>query len=194
MDIEPQLTESTSSQCGNQILATTLFEEIALPSGQVIQVPMVNLVFKKWTGQPIRETFGGKPLIDMDGKPMFAELAIMHRFIKSDWQARWIETYATGKEPKHLSEWKDDRYKNQVLDPISDDVTLRHLTTIAQLNNGSYRGCWDVLAWRGGKLIFAESKHFKKDRILPTQVGWLDAGLRSGLTCENFRIVQWDFE
>jgi len=39
---------------------------------------------------------------------------------------------------------------------------------------------------RGGKIIFAESKHFKKDRILPTPVGWLDPGLRSGLTCENY--------
>jgi hypothetical protein len=193
MDTELQLTESTSSQSGNQILATTLFEEIALPSGQAIQVPTLNLVFRKWTGQPIRETFGGKPLIDMDGKPMFAELAIMHRFIKSDWQARWIETYGNGAEPKHLSEWKDDKYKNQVPDPISDDVTLKHLKTIAQLN-GSYSGCWDVLAWRGGKIVFAESKRFKKDRIRGTQVGWLDAGLRSGLTCENFRIVQWDFK
>jgi hypothetical protein len=30
------------------------------------------------------------------------------------------------------------------------------------------------------------SRNFKKDRILPTPVGWLDPGLRSGLTCENY--------
>lgn len=189
------MMQLVGSQNENQVLAATSFEEITLPSGQKVQIPERRFVFKKWTGQPIKETFGNKALIDVDGKPMFAELAIVNLFIKSGWQARWIETYATGdKNPKFLSRWKDDKYKNQILDPIADDIVTDRLKNIAALNGGSYSGCWDVLGWRGDKIIFAESKRFKKDRVQGTQVKWLDAGLRSGLTPENFFIVQWDFE
>ncbi len=178
----------------NNLFKPNLFEEIILPSGQKVKIPKCNFVFKEWKGEPIKETFGGKALIDVDGKPMFAELAIMHLFIKSGWQARWIETYATSdKKPKILSEWKDDKYKNQIIASIADEVVTRRLAQIAALN-GSYSGCWDVLGWNGDKIIFAESKRFKKDRIQGTQVRWLDAGLHSRLTPENFLIVQWDFE
>lgn len=128
----------------------------------------------------------------MDGKPMFAELAIMHLFLKSGWQARWIETYARMKNPFYLSEWKDDKYKNQTPSPIMNNRITNLLKEIAILN-GSYSGCWDVLGWKNDEITFAESKRFKKDRIRGTQINWLDAGLRFGLTPENFRIIQWDF-
>jgi len=178
----------------NNLFAPISFEEIALPSGQVVRIPECHLVFKKWDGIPIKETFGNKALIDVGGKPMFAELAIMHLFINAGWQARWIETYATGdKEPKYLDEWKDDKYKNQILAPIADGEVMRRLAEIAKLN-GTYSGCWDVLGWNGDKMIFAESKRFKKDRIQGTQVRWLEAAFRAGFLPENFLIVQWDFE
>lgn len=184
-----------SSLNENQVLTATSFEEITLSSGQKIQIPKCSPVFKKWMGQPIKETFGGKALVDVDGHPMFAELAIMHLFIASGWQARWIEVYATGdKEPKILSEWKDDKYKNQTLSPITNGTVTERLKKIAALNGLSYSGCWDVLGWSDDKIVFAESKRFKKDRIQETQVKWLEAGLRSGLSPENFLIVQWEFE
>ncbi len=169
------------------------FEDIALPSGEMVKIPECHLVFKMWTGQPIKETFGGKALVDVGGKPMFAELAIMHLFINAGWQARWIETYATGDmEPKFLSAWLDDKYKNQIQNPITDSAVTDSLKKIAALNGGSYSGSWDVLGWGAGRMIFAESKRFKKDRIRGTQVKWLDAALRAGFSPDNFLVVQWN--
>ena len=158
-----------------------------------IEIPKCLVQFDPWTGTPINETFGGKPLLSVDNTPMFAELAIMTAFIKDGWQARWVETYGkSNKEPIFLTEWKDDSYKNQVHQPITDKDVLALLALIAQQNHDSYSGCWDVLAWNDGTIIFAESKRIKKDSIRSTQTNWLMAGLKSGLTVDNFLVVQWD--
>jgi hypothetical protein len=161
--------------------------------GNTIEIPKCIVTFDKWIGQPVKETFGGKPIVSVDNKPMFAELALMTHFIKDGWQARWIETYGkSNKEPICLIEWKDDKYKNQIHSPIEDKEILNLLAKIAKQNAGSYSGCWDVLAWKNEMVIFAESKRKKKDSIRTTQANWLRAGLKSGLNTNNFLVVQWD--
>ena len=162
-------------------------------NGDPIEVPKCIITFNKWKGDPVKETFGGKPIVSIDDKPMFAELAIVNHFIKEGWQSRWVETYGRSNMlPFHLSDWKDDKYVNQVHNPITDDKILRMLDGIAKENGNSYAGCWDVLAWKKDKVIFAESKRTKKDKISTTQINWLSAGLNYGLHPGNFLIVQWD--
>ena len=187
------MTQLTDSQKESQIITTNSFEEITLPSGATILVPKINIIFKEWKGEPIEHTFGNKPLIDVNGKPVFAELAIMHLFIRLGWQSRWIETYGKNKQkPIFLNNWKDELFKNQIPALIKNDSVMSRLKKIAALN-GSYSGCWDVIGWRNDKIIFAESKRSKKDRIRETQLNWLNAGLRSGLTPNNFLFVEWSF-
>lgn len=157
-----------------------------------IKIPKCVVEFEKWTGKPIKETFGGKPVVCVDKKPMFAELAIMTLFKKDGWKSRWIETYGKSKErPICLSQWNDDKFKNQIEDSITDNKILKILSGIASLNNNSYSGCWDVIGWNNDNIIFAESKHMNKDRIRQTQVDWLSAGLKFGLLPQNFLVVQW---
>ena len=73
-----------------------------------------------------------------------------------------------------------------------NDKILLMLDGIAKVNGNSYAGCWDVLAWKNDKVIFAESKRTKKDKISATLINWLSAGLNYGLNPGNFLIVQWD--
>ena len=161
--------------------------------GQTIEIPKCVLTFEKWTGQPIQETFGGKPIVSFNNKPMFAELAIMTHFISDGWDARWVETYGrTNKEPICLTEWKDDKYKNQTHKPILDTTIKKLLADIAKNNSNSYSGCWDVFGWKDERILFAESKRNKKDKIRQTQNNWLAAGLKYGLSTQDFLIVQWD--
>ena len=130
----------------------------------VVEIPKSILLLDKWIGQPVKENFGGKPIVMVDNKPMFAELAIMKTFIADDWDARWVETYArANREPICLIEWKDDVYKNQNHIPILDADIKKMLAEIAKINSNSYSGCWDVLAWKNGTVIFSESKRSKKD-------------------------------
>ena len=175
-----------------QTLRPTTFESINF-NGSSIDVPKCIITFDKWKGHPLKETFGGKPVIDLDGKPMFAELAIMSLFNADGWLARWVETYGR-KEPIMLTEWKDDKYKNQSHQPFQNKKIISLLSEIAKTNSNTYSGCWDVLALKNDLIIFAESKRSNKDNIRNSQVNWLAAGLKCGLSKDNFLLVQWDFK
>jgi hypothetical protein len=118
----------------------------------------------------------------------------MDLFIQSGWKSRWIETYGKAKTaPMILSDWKDIAYRNQDYSPIDDKNILGCLSGIVKINGDSYSGCWDVIGWKEGQIVFAESKRVKKDSIRQTQVKWLSSAFEYGLTSENFLVVQWDF-
>jgi hypothetical protein len=157
------------------------------------QIPKSNVSFEKWTGKAIQNTFGGKTLINVDSKSTFAELAIVDLFAKEGWEARWVCTYGRGKQnPLFLKEWKDDKLINQENCPINEIWVMDLLNKVALLNDNSFSGCWDVVAWKDDKIIFAESKRQKKDSIRQTQINWLEAGLKNGLTEENFLVIEWN--
>ncbi len=171
-------------------LNPTTFELFHLEN-LVIEVPKCIISFDKWLGEPVKETFGGKTVLNIDGKPMFAELAIANYFTKVNWEARWVETYGK-KEPICLVEWKDDKYKNQVHVPFSNLNVINILSNIAKINNNSYAGCWDVVAYKNEQIIFAESKRSKKDSIRNSQINWLKSALAYGLKPENLLVVEWE--
>lgn len=157
-------------------------------------LPAVTLSFKRWEGAPIQNTFGGKPLVDYGGVPIFAELAIQRTAVKGGWLARWIETYASkGNTPYYFTGWLDTPLTQQLVEPLNDVYHQDLLKKIAVQNNNSYSGCWDVLAWNDHKTLFMESKRYKKDSIKNTQLCWLKSALSIGLTTDNFLVVQWDF-
>lgn len=157
------------------------------------QIPKSNISFGNWIGEPIQNTFGGKTLLNVNDKASFAELAIVDLFIKEGWEARWVCTYGRGKQnPLFLKDWKDDNLKNQENSPIKEFWVLDLLNKIASMNGNTFSGCWDVVAWKDNKIVFAESKRLKKDSIRQTQINWLEAGLKSGLTKEDFLVIEWD--
>lgn len=168
-------------------------KEVFLLDGRASEIPKCLIKFNKWEGEPIKNTFGGKPIVCFKNKPMFAELAIMNYFIESGWEARWVEAYgSSNKKPKILSEWKDASFGNQIEDPIVNTNIIKVLEGIAQYNNNSFSGCWDIVGWKEDYILFAESKRNKKDKVRQTQNNWLKAGLKFGLKPDNFLIVQWD--
>ncbi|GAA4365850.1 hypothetical protein GCM10023185_36510 [Hymenobacter saemangeumensis] len=163
-------------------------------SGQVLTVPKVELQLRPWLGDPIHNTFGNKPLIDFGGRPVFAELCVYELFRLAGWQARWVETYGAGAmTPHHFTAWAEAGLAGQQHDPIPDPAVQDLLHQMAQANGNSYAGCWDVVGWNGGSVVFAELKRLKKDRIRATQPRWAEAGLQVGLQSENFLLVEWDF-
>ena len=168
--------------------------EVHIIDEKAVQVPVVHIGFKKWQGEPIKNTFGGKGLIDFNGQPMFAELAIKHLAELGSWEARWVETYAMkGGLPYYFSEWGDMALPQQKQDPITNKNVLESMDLIAQHNKSSYYGCWDVVTWNKSSVIYIEAKRTKYDRVRPTQDRWLEAGVRAGFHPNNFMVAWWDF-
>lgn len=168
--------------------------ESMLVAGQLVAIPKVELRLRPWTGAVIGNTFGGKPLIDFGGRPVFAELCVYELLRLSGWDARWVETYAAPASGPYLfTDWLDAPLKQQQHQPLTAAWVAELLTSIAAHNNGRYGGCWDVLGWHNETIVFAELKRRKKDRLQATQPLWVEAGLRTGLQPENFLFVEWDF-
>ena len=168
--------------------------------GLEVTVPSINLVFKRWRGKPIKDDFGGKPVVDCEGRPVFAEIAIVRTAVKAGWSAFWQQAYPLRQSgPYYYAEWKEDRVrKDQITKSSLDSPYHQDLqASIARYNSNSYRGCWDIIAWNGeGKrILYIESKQSKKDSIRDNQVRWFSACLSAGLKKkENFLVVQWRFD
>jgi uncharacterized protein YggL (DUF469 family) len=174
-----------------QKLTPNSYEKFEI-DGKIIKIPKANIEFNAWNGKSIEHNFGKKPIVDLNGSPMFAELAITHIFNENGWNSRWIETYGKPKlNPIHLTEWIDAPFKNQKHNPV-DNKTIQHLLNeIAKKNENNFGGCWDVVAWKNDDIIFAESKRSKKDSVQMTQNKWLKSALETGLKEENFIIIEW---
>jgi hypothetical protein len=155
-------------------------EVIFLPSGKDVRVPKTSPLFNAWTGEPISDRYGNKPLLNFKGQPVFAELAILVALQSDGWQGVWVDTfrrkYRTSCDPL-----------NEIMLPSRQ---LKLLNRIYQ-HAGSRSGCWDVFCWKEEMYLFAESKRHKHDSIRDTQRKWLDSALAEGVPMTSFLIVEW---
>jgi hypothetical protein len=155
-------------------------ENLHLPPGLDVQIPKAAPVFRLWSGEFTGDTYGNKPLLDVDRVPMFAELAILRLFQKDGWNGVWVDTI--GK--KYRTSWGEEGVVR-----LSGDK-LQLLKAINQ-RAGSASGCFDVFCWKDDSVVFAESKRKAKDEIRQTQLAWLEAAMQTGLDASAFLIVEW---
>jgi hypothetical protein len=159
------------------------YETITLSDGQKVNIPKVTILFKEWKGEPVKDTYGGKAVIDAGGEPLFAELAIL-KFLKAEfWTGVWVDSY--GK--------KFRVGMPGVVDPVPFPEEKIALFDQIVGKVGRFAGCWDVFAWQKKEVLFVESKRKKKDKIRASQIKWLEICLSISIRPENFLFVEWDF-
>lgn len=153
--------------------------ELRLPSGRIVAVSTCFHHFKPWQGAPIPDTYGGKAVLDSNGDPLFAELAILRLIQAGGWQGAWIDTYR--------------RKFRQSLPPHLCNPPPHVQGFLCKANAGrEWRsGCPDVLAWSEGEYVFVEAKHKGRDRIGKRQKEWLESAINSGLPLESYLIFEW---
>lgn len=150
---------------------------------KISSVPRLVIKFKKWHGASIKNNYNGKEVVDFRGAPLFAELAILRMYQAQGWKGVWVDSY--GKKFRvGLPE------KGNTVVSLSPFVA-RKLNAIMRRNKG-LSGCWDVLIWKGRRLRFIEVKRAKRDRIRPSQLKFLAAALRCGISKSGFIIAEWD--
>jgi hypothetical protein len=161
-------------------LMPEMVENLHLPFGLEVQIPKAAPVFRSWSGEFTGETYGNKPLLDVDGTPMFAELAILRLFQEDGWDGVWVDTF----RKKYRTAWGEEGVVR-----LSGD-RLQLVKAIHQ-RAGSASGCFDVFCWKDDSVVFAESKRRSKDEIRQTQLAWLEAAMQTGLDASAFLIVEW---
>jgi len=157
-------------------------EMFSLSSGNQVAIQKYFLTFNLWKGAPISNTYNGKAIIDWNGEPVFAELAVLRLFQSYGWAGVWVDSYRR----KYRVGLPD------VVEPIELPEKQRGLIDSIRTKTGRSGGCWDVLAWKGDMTLFVELKRQKKDSIQSTQIEWLAAALESCLTTDNFALVEWN--
>ncbi len=157
-------------------------EIFSLPSGVQVSIQKYFLEFKEWTGVPIPNTYNNKAVIDWNGEPVFAELAVLRLFQSNGWSGVWVDSYRR-KFRVGLPDMADPVKLPEVQAKLID--TLREKT-------GRFGGCWDLLLWKGGSTLFIELKRRKKDRIQTGQIEWLAIALESGLNSGDFALAEWE--
>lgn len=178
MQSQPPLAEGT---LGFLQPFQTESEIFSLSSGAQISIQKYFLHFSRWEGAPIPNTYNGKAVIDWNGEPVFAELAVLRLFQSHGWEGVWVDSYRR----KYRIGLPD------VAEPIELPEKQRQLIDSIRAKTGRHGGCWDVFAWKDSRSLFIELKRQKKDAIQDSQRLWLEKSLDSGLTSDNFAFLEW---
>lgn len=163
-------------------LIPTSTEPFKLHDGRIVGIPKATPSFSRWTGEAPGDSYGGKAILEHDGRPMFAELAILALLESEGWEGVWIDTYRN----KYRRGYWD-------ADPIAA-LPARQAAMMQRIldHRGAGRsGTWDIFAWRGEDVLFAESKRAGKDSIRASQVTWLASALAQGHSLTAFLVVEW---
>ena len=156
-------------------------ELFSLSSGADISIQKYFLTFTPWKGAPIPNTYNNKPVIDWNGEPVFAELAVLRLFQSHGWEGVWVDSYCR----KYRIGLPD------VAEPVELPEKQKQLIESIKAKTGRSGGCWDVFVWKDDQLLFIELKRQKKDAIQDSQRLWLEKSLDSGLAQENFAFLEW---
>lgn len=158
-------------------------EILAISSGKKIPIGKYFFKFKPWKGEPIKNSYGNKAVIDWKGKPVFAELAVLQLFQENGWDGVWVDSYRRNFRVGLPN----------IVDPVQLPADKKKLIDSIKEKTGAIGGCWDVFAWKGSRILFMELKRQKKDRLQNSQSKWLSASMKTGFKPRNFAIIEWDF-
>lgn len=154
-------------------------EAFVLPSGATIHLPKAVARFKLWTEEAPFDRYGNKAVLEYRGEPMFAELVILRLFEEVEWNGVWVDSY-------RRKYWKRTNQLGHIPAEVAGEMAKIKAAA------GCQGGCFDVVLWRGTERLFVESKRSGKDRIRKSQLQGLDGAIRTGLSANEFLIVEWN--
>lgn len=148
---------------------------LSLPDGSAVAIPKQSMEFRLWS--PARKRWN-KPVLNLMGKPVCAETAVVSLLLQDGWEAVWVSSNRYGRD----------------FPPDSCNLSAEAEAELRKVRGTKLTGCWDVFAFKNATARFIECKRKKKDSITVPQREWLSAALKVGFTPENFLIVEWTAE
>lgn len=149
---------------------------VPLPSGRSARIQTWAVQFPpadppRLVEGDLARTYTSKPLVDVHGEPVFGEIAIAHCLRKDGWSAVWADTFHGRKF------WADMPTRSS---PVALPARVRGMYDRIADAKGGPQGCFDVIAWKDGRILWLEYKG-PRDRPNRNEVLWIDAALQSGV-------------
>jgi hypothetical protein len=160
------------------MLVPDSYELITVAPGNVVELPKARPSFAEWVGPSPIPTYGGKAILCYEGEALYAELCILRLLEASGWDGAWIDTYRR-------------RLLRSPSEPASIPPAVASVRAAIAARAGADSGSFDVIAWNGEDVLFAEAKRRGRDRIRRTQVRWIAAALETGVPKDALLIVEW---
>lgn len=168
-----------------EVLRPTSVFPVDLPDGRTIELPQCGPTFETWRGGPVF-SYGRKPLLTWDGKPIFAELLVLRLLQQCGWEGVWASPY--GGE-KYVTGMPSDSMMRGVTTSLHADK-IRLLDDIRRASSQRTGGCFYILAWRGPDILFCKCKRKGKDVLRPTQLAWIESASRV-VPIQSLLLVEW---
>jgi hypothetical protein len=160
-------------------LQPTTTETLTLPSGRSFAFPKATPTFAKWPGEFSGSTYGKKAVHDFNGRPAFAELAILWTLQNEGWQGVWVD-----KKVFRTDFWNSPPTKN----PASKTQFVTRRDLESSENTARSMGC---VCWKDDRVLFCECKRGKRDEIQESQLLFAETALNAGLPLDSFLFVEW---
>lgn len=166
-------------------LATSTTDiQYALDDGSTVKIASWSVPFPpagtaRLEGTALKSTYTSKPLVAVDGEPLFGELAIVRCFERDGWGALWADTFHGRKF------WKTMPHKGSPVRP--PDQVLRLYSRIAE-RKGNPSGCFDVVGWTGERIVWAEYKG-PRDKPNKNEQLWVRAALECGVRPDDLLFI-----
>ena len=166
-------------------IATVEPTRVLLPSGREITIASWTVRFplavpNQLPSHVLTKSYRIKPLVGVDGTSVFGELAIVAWLAKDGWSALWADTF-------HRRQfWEGMPHISRAVAPPSD---VKSLYDRIAARKGSPAGCFDVVAWRDGRIVWLEYKG-PKDRPNGNERCWLEAAIGCGVAESDLLYVR----
>jgi hypothetical protein len=168
----------------NQLAIATGATAQTLPSGRVAQIQTLTVRFPpanppRLPDGALSRTYTSKPLVSFDGEGVFGEIAIVRSLRKDGWSAVWADTFHGGKF------WADMPTRSS---PVGLSARVQNLYDRIINLKGTPNGCFDVVAWKDGRVVWLEYKG-PRDRPNRNEEIWVDAACSSGVREQDLFFV-----
>ncbi len=131
--------------------------------------------------------YSAKPLVLVEKQVVFPEIAILSFFKKMGWEGAWVDS-------QHRKFF--DRMPNQSKGMSLVAHASQAVARIAQYNDNSRVGCWDLVLWADKAVAFVAVIGVSPGPALEVgeaRTRWIAAAMKSGLSPSQFVVVEWGY-
>lgn len=157
------------------------------PDGELVTVREGRIKWER-SANPVRlgsQTYDVKPQVEVDGRRLVPELALLRFAEQGGWQGAWMDNF-------HWKCWRAMPNRNEPWIVPERFAALLGDIVEPELRMGRVRwpGCWDLFVWRGEAVAFIESKG--GEGLEDSQLRFFASALGAGIPPTAFTLVEWE--
>ena len=157
------------------------------PNGELVTVREGRIKWER-SENPVQlgsQTYDVKPQVEVEGRRLVPELALLRFAEREGWQGAWMDNF-------HWKCWRAMPNRNEPWVVRERFAAFLGEIVEPEVSMGRMRwpGCWDLFVWRGEAVAFIESKG--GEGLEDSQLRFFASALGAGIPPTAFTLVEWE--